>query len=180
MSGEGPFLWLSKDAPPAGFRELPAGGMCLSAFLFARRGREILLGKYRDDARWEALAGLDESRRRIHSAGWTIPASQMKYGEDPRAAARRIAEEILGIQGVKLSEPRAEVDLYEPKRFPGRFHYDVWFLVDGTPPKGWALKAPPWYAELAWKDPATTAPSEYARGHEDVVARWLLPRPAPA
>jgi len=177
MTGEGPFLWLSKEAPPAGFRELPEGGMCLSAFLFVRRGNEILLGKYRDDARWEELAGLDASRRKIHSAGWTIPASQLKYGEDPRTAARRIAEEILQIRAMTFSEPRAEVDLYEPKRFPGKLHYDVWFLVDGVPPKGWAPRAPPWYGELAWRDAKTVPASAYARGHEDVVARWLEPRP---
>lgn len=152
--------------------------MCVSAFLFVRRGREILLGKYRDDPRWESLAGLDETRSRVHSGGWTIPASQLKYGEDPRAAARRIAEEILQVSGMTFSEPRSEVDLYEPKRFPGGLHYDIWFLVDGRPPKGWSLKAPPWYAELAWRNPETTVASEYARSHEDVVARWLEPRPA--
>jgi len=177
MVGEGPFLWLSKDAPPAGFRDVPPGGMCLSAFLFVRQGHTILLGKYRDDPRWETLAGLDESRRRIHGRGWTIPASQLRYGEDPRAAARRIAEDILQIRGMTFSEPLSEVDLYEPKRFPGQLHYDIWFLVDGTPPKGWTMTPPPWYADLAWRDPKTTPASEYARGHEDVVARWLEPRP---
>jgi len=178
MVGEGPFLWLSKDAPPSGFRDVPPGGMCLSAFLFVRRGHEILLGKYRDDPRWETLAGLDESRRQVHGRGWTIPASQLRYGEDPRSAARRIAEEILEIRGMAFSEPRSEVDLYEPKRFPGQLHYDVWFLIDGTPPKGWTMTAPAWYADLAWRDPKATPASEYARGHEDVVARWLEPRPA--
>jgi len=179
MAGEGPFLWLSKDGPPAGFRDLPPGGMCVSAFLFVRRGREILLGKYRDDPRWEALAGLDETRRKVHSSGWTIPASQMKYGEDPRVAARRIAEEILQMRGMKFTEPRAEVDLYEPTRFPGKLHYDIWFLVDGTPPASGTLKTPPWYAELGWNDPRTLQASEYARSHEDVVSRWLESRPSP-
>jgi len=176
MAGEGPFLWLSKEAPPAGFRDLPPGGMCLSAFVFVRRGPEILLGKYANVPEWERLSGLDEERRRVHGRGWTIPASQVKYGEDPRAAAERVAEEILQIRGMTFSEPRAEVDLYEPKRFPGRMHYDVWFLVDGTPPKGWSLRVPPWYAELAWRDPKTMPATEYARGHEDVVARWRTPR----
>lgn len=175
MPGDGPFLWLSKSGPPGGFWNVPPGGMCVSAFLFAQRGPEILLGKYRDDPRWESLAGLDETRRRVHGAGWTIPASHLKYGEDPRAAARRIAEEILEIHGMTFSEPRVEVDLYEPKRFPGKLHYDVWFLVDGVPPGSWALKAPSWYTELAWRNPRTVPPSEYARGHEDIVARWLQP-----
>src|SRR3989442_8909881 len=102
MAGEGPFLWLSKDGPRAGFRELPPGGMCISAFLFVRRGKEILLGKYRDDPRWETLAGLDETRRKGHSSGWTIPASQMRYREDPRTAGRRTAGGILPIRGMQF------------------------------------------------------------------------------
>lgn len=122
MPGDGPFLWLLKSGPPAGFWNIPPGGMCVCAFLFARRGPEILLGKYRDDPRWESFAGLDKTRRRVHGAGWTIPASHLKYGEDPRAAARRIAEEILEIPGMAFSEPRVEVDVYEPKRFPGNLH----------------------------------------------------------
>jgi len=176
MTGRGPFLWLSENAPPSGFRELPKGGMCLSAFLFVKRGRRILLGKYADDPRWESLAGLDAERWRMHGQGWTIPARQLKYGEDPREAARKIGEEILRIPGLRRSEPRVEVDLYEPTRFPGELHYDVWFLVDAIPTTRAKAEAPPWYTELAWHDPRTLPASAYARGHEDVVARWLTHR----
>ena len=173
MPGEGPFLWLSKTAPPSGFRDVPPGGMCLSAFLFVCHGDGILLGKYAEDPRWEALAGLDAERVKVHGRGWTLPARQLKYGEDPRVAARSIGEEILQIPGMAYGEPRVETDLYEPKRFPGALHYDVWFLVDATPPKGHTLEVPPWYAELAWHDPRAVPPEAFGRSHEDVVARWL-------
>jgi len=153
--------------------------MCLSVFLFVTRGGKILLGKYRDDPAWERLAGLDPERRRVHAAGWTIPASQLKYGEDPRAAAKRVGEEILSMPGLGYSEPRTEVDLYEPNRFPGRLHYDVWFLVDATLPQGVRIATPPWYADLDWQDPRTLPAAAYARGHEDVVSRWLQ-RPSAA
>ena len=176
MPGEGPFLWLSKTAPPSGFRDVPPGGMCLSAFLFVRRGDQVLLGKYAEDARWEALAGLDPERVRVHGRGWTIPARQLKYGEDPRAAAKHIGEEILRIPSMAYGEPRVETDLYEPKRFPSALHYDVWFLVDATPPEDHALAVPPWYAELAWHDSQSLAPNAYARAHEDVIARWQTRR----
>lgn len=156
---------------------MPPGGMCLSAFLFVERDGKILLGKYADDPGWESLAGMDEERRRVHGRGWTIPASHLKYGEDPRDAGRRIGEGILGIRGMTYSEPRVEVDLYEPKRFPGRLHYDIWFLVGGTPTTGTEVTILPWYAELGWHDPRTTPATAYARGHEDVVARWMSSRP---
>lgn len=178
MEGKGPFLWLSPDGPPDGFRTLPPGGMCLSTFLFLRSRRKILLGRYADTAEWEKLAGLDPERRRVHGRGWTIPARQLKYGEDPRETARDIAENILRCPARQFSEPRVEVDLYEPNRFPGKLHYDVWFLVEATPPPDWRAEVPPWYEQLEWKDPRRLEASQYSRGHEDVVARWLQPRPS--
>lgn len=176
MPGEGPFLWLNERGPPLGFWRPPPGGMCLSTFLFVRRGPKILLGKYGDTPKWEELAGLDATRRQTHSKGWTIPARQVKFGEDPRDAARHVGEVILGIRGMRYSEPRVEVDLYPPSWAPDRLHYDLWFFVDAAPPKGWTLKVPPWYAELAWQDPRRVPDEAYARGHQDVVARWRTAR----
>jgi len=97
-------------------------------------------------------------------------------GEDPRAAAKRIAEDILQMRGLQFSEPRVETDLYEPKRFPGQMHYDVWFLVDARVPAGTKVDLPSWYAELTWHDPRDLPAAEWARGHEDVAARWLHAR----
>jgi ADP-ribose pyrophosphatase YjhB (NUDIX family) len=179
MTGTGPFLWLSKNAPPAGFREVPPGGMCLSVFLFVERHGQILLGKYKDDAKWEELAGLDPDRRRTHGRAWTVPASHLKFGEDPREAGRRIGEEILEIPDSRYSDPRSEVDLYESKLAPGHKHYDVWFFVDAVPPEGYALRVPPWYTDLTWQDPHAVPPTAYARGHEDVVERWLASKSKP-
>ncbi len=175
MPGDGPFLFLRDQGPPAGFWHTPPGGMCVSAFLFVRRGKKLLLGKYRDDPRWEQLAGLDRDRRRNYGHGWTIPARQLKFGEDPRHTARAVGEDILRIRGLRFSEPRVEVDLYEPRWLPGKQHYDMWFLVDAVAPKGWTLQVPPWYAELVWLDPAQLRDEDYARGHQDVVARWREP-----
>lgn len=177
MSGNGPFLWLMKHAPPAGFSQLPAGGMCLSVFLFASRDGRIVLGKYKDDPVWEELAGLDPDRRRTHGRGWTVPATHLKFGEDPRDAARRVGAEILRMPGAEYSEPRVEVDYYDSKLVPGAKHYDIWFFVDAVPPERFELRAPPWYSDLAWQDPSAVPAEAYTRGHEDVVARWLSARP---
>ena len=177
MDGTGPFLWLSESGPRRGFRALPAGGMCVSAFLFVVQGGKLLLGKYADDPRWEEIAGLDEDRWRAHGKGWTVPASQLKFGEEPREAGRRIAEEVLGIRGLELSEPRVESDHYVPARFPELgMHYDLWLLFGAKLPSGARVAKPDWYRELAFHDPRSLVASEYARGHEDVVARWLARR----
>ena len=177
MPGDGPFVWIREQSSPLGFWHPPEGGFCLNAFLFVRNGSRILLGKYADDPKWEELAGLDASRRQRFGVGWTVPGSHLKFGEEPRAAARRVGEEILQIRGMTYTEPRVESDAYPAAFAGGKLHYDVWFFVDATLPRGWQPQAPPWYAALAWQDPRTLQATEYARGHEDVVARWLQPRP---
>ncbi len=178
MTGDGPFLWIRDQSAPLGFWHAPEGGMCINAFLFVRKGPRILLGKYADDPTWEELAGLDASRRRANAGGWTLPASHLKFGEEPRDAARRVGEQILQIPGMTDSEPRAESDFYEAKFAAGKMHYDLWFFVDATPPRSYELRKPPWYAALEWQDPRALSASSYARSHEDVVARWLSPRPS--
>lgn len=178
MPGEGPFLWLSKSGPPAGFWSLPPGGMCVCAFLFVKRDGKILLGKYADDPKWEELVGLDAGRRQRHGRGLTIPATHLKFGEDPREASRRVGEEVLGLPDLRYSEPRVEVDMYPSSDFPGNQHADLWFFVDATPEARTKVGIPPWYHELGWHDPRTTPPTAYARGHEDVVSRWMTSRPS--
>lgn len=181
MRGEGPFLWLSEKGSPWGYHRLPPGGLCLGAFVFLRQGSKILLGKYADDPRWEELAGLDEGRRRAHGRGWTVPASHLKFGEDPRVAGRRIVRDVLALDGVRLGEPRVEVDVGTPARFPELGdHMDVWFFLEAEVPQGVEVKAPPWFRELAFVDPRRLAPADYGRSHEDVVARWLSPTPPDA
>lgn len=174
MDGNGPFLWLSENGPARGFRKLPRAGMCLSAFAFIRQGERLLLGKYADDPRWEDLTGLDESRRRAHGRGWTIPATHLRFGEDPRAAGRRVADEVCGLAGLALSEPRVEVDVGPPARFPqADDHYDVWFFLDAEVRAPGAIAKPPWYRELAFVDAASLPKEAWGRSHEDVFERWL-------
>lgn len=177
MPGDGPFLWFSPQGSPWGYHRLPPGGMCVSAFLFVRQGDRVLLGKYADDPAWESLTGLDEGRRRAHGRGWTIPASHLRFGEDPREAARRIAEDVLLLRGLRLGEPRVEVEVGVPARFPDMGpHYDMWFFVEAALPQGAEVARPPWYAELAFHDLAALKPSDFGRSHEDVMARWLAVR----
>jgi ADP-ribose pyrophosphatase YjhB (NUDIX family) len=179
MPGDGPFVWIRDQSSPRGFWHAPEGGMCVNAFLFVRKGPDILLGKYADHPAWDELAGLDSGRRQRFGTGWTVPGSHLKFGEDPRTAARRIGEEILQVQDMGYSEPRVETDTYPAAFAGGKTHYDIWFFFDATPPPRWTAKAPPWYTELAWHDPRTLPASAYARSHEDVVARWLQNRTGP-
>jgi len=173
VDGSGPFLWLNERGPRRGFRRLPPGGMCLSAFVFVEREGRILLGRYADDPRWEELTGLDEGRWRAHGKGWTLPATHLRFGEDPRAAGRRVLDDVLGLRDVALSEPRVMTDVGPPWRGPARGdHYDVMFLMDARLAPGRDVARPPWYTELAWHEPSALSGDACARGHGDVVAQW--------
>ena len=93
------FLWLAPFAPPKGYTTVPPGGMCLCVFLFVIRGNRVLLGKYKEHPAWEKIAGMDEKRVKNNMHGFTLPASHLKFGEDPSDAARRIGKEILYAPG---------------------------------------------------------------------------------
>jgi ADP-ribose pyrophosphatase YjhB (NUDIX family) len=173
-SGGSSFLWLAPFAPRKGWTGVPRGGMCLCAFLFVTRGGKTLLGRYADHPAWEQLCGMEERRIRANAHGWTIPASHVKFGEDPRDAARRIGEEILGLdRGLVYSEPYVKTFLYEPSIAPGEKHFDVLFLFDVSVEEGVNLRKPPWYEALEWLDLGTVQRDQFSRQHEDVAEAWL-------
>jgi ADP-ribose pyrophosphatase YjhB (NUDIX family) len=177
-SGAGPFLWLAPFAPPKGFAGLPQGGMCLCSFLFVTRGSEILLGRYADHPAWERLCGMDSRRVKANAQGWTIPASHLKFGEDPRDAARRIGEEILALgRGLPYSEPRVKTFFYKPAIAPGKEHFDVLFLYGVSVDANFKVSKPPWYEALEWLDIGAVGREKFSRQHEDVANAWLEMRP---
>ena len=52
-------------------------------------------------------------------------------------------------------------------------HYDLWYFYEVQLPEGARVERPAWYAALELRDARGMAASEYARGHEDVVARYF-------
>lgn len=175
--GGSSFLWLAPFAPPKGCTSVPRGGMCLCAFLFVMSGGKILLGRYADHPAWEQLCGMEDRRVKTNAGGWTIPASHLKFGEDPRDTVRRIGEEILTLdKGLIYSEPYVKTFLYEPASAPGEKHFDVLFLFEVSVKAGVNLSKPPWYEALEWFDIGTVQREHFARQHEDVAESWLKNR----
>jgi ADP-ribose pyrophosphatase YjhB (NUDIX family) len=174
---ESSFLWLAPFAPPKGWKRVPQGGMCLCAFLFVLQGEKVLLGKYAAHPAWEELCGLESGRVKANANGWTIPASHLKFGEDPRDAARRIGEEILTLEkGLVYSEPSVATFFYEPAVAPGEKHFDVLFLFEVSAKADVNIRKPPWYATLEWLDIEGLQRLPFARQHEDVAEAWLKKR----
>ncbi|HVL49373.1 MAG TPA: NUDIX hydrolase [Candidatus Thermoplasmatota archaeon] len=174
----GTFAWFGPRAPPLGSRDVPAGGLCLSAFLAVRddQGR-VLLGKYNaEDAKLEGLTGMDEERRKRFSGGWTLPARHLRFGESPETAARSIADDLVRVR-VEPRFVRYASEAYESAVYPGTHHWDVNFLFEAQVPRPtaqglWPHGPPSWYRELAFVDPSWLKPGDWARSHEDVWAMY--------
>jgi ADP-ribose pyrophosphatase YjhB (NUDIX family) len=162
----------SRDTAAFSITEIPAGGVCLSAFLIVtetRDPRKVLMGHMNPDAPWDHIGALDPSRVQVHSRGWMLPSSHLIFQESPDDAARRIAREQLELSDLKVSEPKVVSEAYTPRRFPDApLHWDIEFLFRGETPAA-DLPRPAAWTELAFIDLRRTAKSEIARSHEDVI-----------
>jgi len=75
---------------PLQTREIPEGGICLSAFVVlsesGHRDR-VLMGHLDPSAGWDHIGALDPERAALNSKGWMLPSSHLILGESPQAAA---------------------------------------------------------------------------------------------
>ena len=160
------------DMSPLTQREVPEGGMCISAFVVLTEAGypdRVLLGHLNPAAAWDHIGALDLERVEVHSKGWMIPSSHLLLREPPQDAARRVLNEQLELQGIPLSEPSVVSETYTPKRFPDLpSHWDLEFIFRGELAAGRLPKAHAW-TELAFVDVGRTKKSEMARSHEDIL-----------
>jgi ADP-ribose pyrophosphatase YjhB (NUDIX family) len=166
------------DNVPFRMKEIPDGGLCLSAFVvISKKGNppEILLGHLNPKAQWDHIGALDEDRVRVHSKGWMIPSSHLIIHESPQDCAIRILKEQLGVERLKsggLGEPRVVSEVYIPKRFPNLpDHWDIGFIFRREMQQDELKKQgpkDPWI-DLAFVDINRTSKKEMARSHEDIL-----------
>jgi hypothetical protein len=160
------------DDSPMSLKEIPLGGLCISAFLIVQnKSGKVLMGKIDPLAPWDHLGALDPKRIELDRKGWMLPASHLMVHESPQAAVQRIAEEQLEMPGLVISEPKVISEVYPPKYFPGLDkHWDLEFIsfssVNGknVPIRSRALR------QLKMIDPKSTRRSEIARSHEDILS----------
>lgn len=152
--------------------DVPEGGLCLCSFLVLSEVSDpeiVLMGHLNPKAQWDHIGALDEDRIRIHSKGWMLPSSHLMLRESPQEAARRIAREQLGLEDLRIQEPKVVSEVSTPKRFPNLpQHWDIEFIFLGSLEKS-QLKSPNAWADLQFINPATTARSAIARSHEDIL-----------
>ncbi len=141
--------------------------MCVSSFLVSVDDDGLLIGSMKDPAAWKALdfvAGPDAAfapGRRV------LPASHLRIGEDPEAAARRVAAEQLraAVSDLRLSRVLTYAAPFEARRQP--LHWDFCFVYDADLR---LAETPPWFSELVRVPPQDLRRAMFARGHGDVLA----------
>src|SRR5579871_1933995 len=159
------------DESPISLKEIPPGGMCLSAFLVVsdrENKSNVLMGRIDPSAPWDHVGALDPTRVEVHSKGWMLPSSHLIVHESPQDAARRIAVEQLDLGKIEISEPKIVSEVYPPKNFPelGE-HWDLEFIFSRVIPN--MGKRSVAFRELRFIIPEETKRSEISRSHDDVL-----------
>src|SRR5207245_2236865 len=180
MTTDRRFSRFSKSPTTAAFSitEIPADGVCLSAFLIvteALDSRKVLMGHMNPKAAWDHIGALDPSRVEAHSHGWMLPSSHLIFRESRDDAARRITREQLELPDLALSGPTVVSEVYTPQRLPGdAHHWDLDALFPGQLAAA-DVGHPAAWKELAFVDLRRTSKSEIARSHEDVIESAGVP-----
>jgi len=154
--------------------EVPPDGLCLSAFVVLaseERPERVLLGKLDPEAPWDHLGALDPSRVAAWRDLWMLPASHLLLLEDPNDAALRILRELVGLPPRPLEGPLVASEVYAPARHPERaHHWDLEFIFRGRVHEREVARPKAW-RELTFVDPGPLGPGEFARAHDDILAR---------
>jgi ADP-ribose pyrophosphatase YjhB (NUDIX family) len=170
MATERKFSRFNPADRPVTTREIPEGGICLSAFLvISQTGHpdRILMGHLNPAAPWDHIGALDPERAEVNSKGWMLPSSHLMLGEAPEAAAERVLKEQLGLPDLELEGPYMFSEVYGAKN-----HWDLHFVFIGE--REQVAQHPAW-GDLAFVDVNNTPKELIARYHEDILAligRW--------
>jgi len=153
------------------FREghVPKGGACISAFLVLTGKGGVLVGKMARPEIWveRFFVGENFAPQYASSGKWILPASHLKYGEKPDDSAKRILNEQLGVNDVKLKFSQVQSHLSQDPNDPESAHWDICFIYEGTL-KG-DVKKPEWFSELRFVKPNELTVDAFTRGHGDVL-----------
>lgn len=145
----------------------PEEGVCISAFVVARRGSGILMGRPRASHAWPERGGYPRPRAKDleDDGSWILPATHLKMEESPDAAARRIVREWAGLRGTpRFVEVQSHVRR-DPRAKSG--HWDLCFVYELRPSGRPSPR--PWWSEMRYIPPSEIRRLKVGRGHRDVL-----------
>lgn len=153
----------------------PGGGLCLSVFLAVERDGELLVGQMAEDEeatwidRWAPnVAFYEGKRRQALFDGWRLPATYLRVGEAPEAAARRVWGDQLGFDtDVEPGDVTVFSGAQPSNRSPEHEHWDIVFAyrVQGPP----AVSSLAHWAELGYRSPTELDPEASVMMHGQML-----------
>jgi len=170
MQTDRKFADFGKGLPYYCMDTIPPGGMCLSVFLLLSKGSDgnVLLGKVNPTYdKWSHIGALDERRLERFCKGWMIPSRHFILLESPEQAAKTVLKEQLGVEDVQLTGPKVLTEVYDIERVGLKNHWDFEFVFSG---KVLGVQPHPAWTELKFVDVSSLPDSEFARGHQDILA----------
>ncbi len=149
---------------------VPEAGVCISAFIIARNGNSILVGRPRAVNAWAEKGGFPTWRASVFEKelAWFLPATHLLMEEPPDVAAKRIAHQWAGLAGTPRflefqSHTRPALD--GPKRRAK--HWDLCFVYEMQTRHLPKLK--PWWSEMKFAEPSEIRRMKMGRGHKDIL-----------
>ncbi len=140
--------------------------LCISSFIVSMTDEGLLIGRMRDHERWKALDRVASGSAAFQEGRSVLPATHLRLGEDPAAAAERIISEQLRARYDDLSLWRVLSFAYP---FPDRnqdLHWDLCFTYGAEVE---IVTLPPWFVEIRRVLPEDIERLRFARGHGDVI-----------
>jgi len=155
---------------------VPPGGTCLSSFVVVSDGRRVLVGKMGRPEIWVERFLVGRERAPIYAASgkYVLPARHLHWYEPPLEAALGVLRDQIGVDipanKVSLVAVQSHLsgDIDDEKEPP---HWDICFLYRAQVSRSLAerLRRPEWFTELAFKPLGSLKPSDFTRGHGDVL-----------
>ena len=146
-------------------------GVCLSAFVVARRGRSILVCQPRASDAWPEKGGYPKhlAVKLERERAWLLPATHLLVEESPDHAALRITHQWAGLTGhprfVMVQSHTRPRSLWNT-RAKGK-HWDICFVYELTARS--VPKPKPWWSEMRFIPVSQVRRMKMGRGHKDVL-----------
>jgi len=155
---------------------VPPGGTCLSSFVVASSGHDVLVGKMACPEIWieRFLVGPKFAPVYTNSGRYVLPARHLHWYESPLDAAHSVLRDQVGLNVPKrklhLVEVQSHVsgDVNSKKEPP---HWDICFLyrTEVSAKARANLALPEWFSELAFRPISALRKDDFTRGHGDVL-----------
>lgn len=175
MTTQRKFSDFYKNALPFHMSEVPAGGMCLSAFVVLQNGAgEVLLGKPSPNfPDWDNIGALNPDRVARISEKWMLPSSHLVLHESPQEAAGRILKEQLGFDEVPL-KLNVFSEVYDIPAAGLKNHWDLEFVFTGRLDARVLARVPSQWKALEFVQLSRLKTADFARNHQDILSHLGL------